>query len=111
MSDGGGRRGVAVLGSTGSVGQSTADLIAQLPIDRLTVLLHGSPLDRGDACRRAIERRFEPRAADHEVADDAHQLVEPIEIDAHNARRSDCWNRLDVFGSRRDGCLKVAIKP
>ena len=44
---------------------------------------------------------LEPRATDHEFADDSHQFIEPVEIDAHDARRSDRRDRLGVAGSWR----------
>ena len=52
------------------------------------VLLDGAPLDRRDVpLRPGASALVEPRAADHEVADDPHQIVEPRQIDAHDVRR------------------------
>src|ERR1044071_3687867 len=41
------------------------------------------------------------RATDHELADDAHQLIKPLEINPHNACRRDRSHWLAVFRTRR----------
>jgi len=75
--------------------------ILQLPADALTRFLQGTP---NCSRRHALQFRhliLEAGTADDEFADDAHQFVEPVEIDAHDACRSDRRNRLRFSCSRR----------
>jgi hypothetical protein len=44
---------------------------------------------------------LETRAADHELTDDSHQLVEAVEIDTHHRRGS---NRRNCLGFSGSGC-------
>ena len=59
----------------------------QLAVDRDGVLLNRAPLGRGDAALDARQRVGQAGAADHQVADVAHQLVEAREVDADEVRR------------------------
>ena len=64
------------------------------------------------AARRAPARRRGARAADHEIADHPHQLVEPRQVDADDVRRRPAARRrLRRLGAARDGgrCAPRAI--
>src|SRR5688572_32964945 len=64
--------------------------ISKLPPHGLTCFLKRTP-----GCGRCHSFQFrqlvfEPCTTDHEFADDSHQFIEPVEIDAHHARWRDC---------------------
>ena len=51
------------------------------------VLLNGTPLARGNVGLDPRQRLVQPGAADHQIADAAHQLVQAGQIDADKVRR------------------------
>src|SRR5215213_6617613 len=75
--------------------------ISQLPSHALACFLERTPERSGCHSFQLRYLILKPRTTVHELPDDAHQFVEPVEIDAHNGRRSDRRDWLAVFDSRR----------
>ena len=85
----------------------------QLAVDGQRVLLDGAPLDRGHVRLDARQRVEQAGAADDQVADVAHQLIQAGQIDAHDVRR----HHLDggaaairVLGGWRSGRRRESIR-
>src|SRR5215213_350706 len=80
------------------------DALAQIPeLSRHAEIcfLKRTPRPRRRHSFQVFQLILEPRTTDHEFADDPHQFVEPIEIDADDACRSERRDRLALFGARR----------
>src|ERR1041385_3169787 len=75
--------------------------VAQLAAHAQARLLKRTPQCRRRDSFELCQLIFKTRATDHELADDAHQLVEPLEIDAHYTRRRERYDRRRFSRSRR----------
>ena len=89
------------------------DAFAQLALDSAGMLLHRSPLRRGNVRLDALERVGQPQAANDQVADHPHQVVEPRHVDADIvARRSRPRLWPDDDGIRgQGGCHRRCVLP
>ena len=61
--------------------------IAKLPLHQEVVFLQQPEFARWHMALDAAQRIVEPRSRNHEIAHEAHQIVEPGEIDSNEVAR------------------------